>query len=568
MSKTFATGNILDVTNLSIAFGSSCVLQNLTFLLKSGESLGIVGESGSGKSITALSLMGLLPPGAKTTSGRANLALPNQGTVNLIGLNTEKHKHLRGKHLAMIFQEPMTSLNPSMRCGKQVEEAIAVHQQLSAKQLKIRCISLLKEVQIIEAEKAYKSYPFQLSGGQKQRIMIAMALAGNPSILIADEPTTALDVTVQKEIIGLLNSIVKKRGMSLIFISHDLGVISEVTNRIIVLKDGALVEQGETAQILLAPQHPYTKGLMACRPPLNKRPIVLPTVQQYLSGDNMACIPEQNMDKENKRIYSGHPILNVDSLNVEFITQRNFFGSTTRAFKAVNNLSFNLYPTETLGLVGESGCGKTTLGRAILGLTPYASGNIMYKENNIKSFSKTQMAQFRQDVQLVFQDPYSSLNPRLTVGETIMEPIEFYGLAKSKHAQRSKAEELIARVSLPPNSFYRYPHEFSGGQRQRIGIARALAVNPKVLVCDEMVSALDVSVQAQILNLLNQIKKDFGLTYIFISHDLSVVKYMSNRILVMQNGSIVEYGIADQVFNAPTSEYTRKLIDAIPGYSS
>ena len=430
------------------------------------------------------------------------------------------------------------------------------------------CISLLKEVQIAEAEKAYKSYPFQLSGGQKQRIMIAMALAGNPSVLIADEPTTALDVTVQKEIIGLLNSIVRRRGMSLIFISHDLGVISEVTNRILVLKDGILVEQGETAQIILAPQHPYTKGLMACRPPLNKRPIVLPTVQQYLSGDNMGCIPEQNMDKENQRIYSNQPILNVSGLNVEFITQRNFFGSTTRSFKAVNNLSFNLYPTETLGLVGESGCGKTTLGRAILGLTPYASGNILYREKNIKSFSKTQMAQFKQDVQLVFQDPYSSLNPRLTVGETIMEPIDFYGLAKSKNAKRSKAEELIARVSLPPNSFYRYPHEFSGGQRQRIGIARALAVNPKVLICDEMVSALDVSVQAQMLNLLNQIKKDFGLTYIFISHDLSVVKYMSNRILVMQNGNIIEYGIADQVFNSPTSEYTRKLISAIPGYSS
>lgn len=568
MSKAITPNNILDVTNLSIAFGSSCVLQNLTFSLKLGESLGIVGESGSGKSITALSLMGLLPPGAKTTSGLVNLTLPNEDTANLVGLNTDKHKQLRGKHLAMIFQEPMTSLNPSMRCGKQVEEAIAVHQQLSVKQLKIRCISLLKEVQIAEAEKAYKSYPFQLSGGQKQRIMIAMALAGNPSVLIADEPTTALDVTVQKEIIGLLNSIVRRRGMSLIFISHDLGVISEVTNRILVLKDGILVEQGETAQIILAPQHPYTKGLMACRPPLNKRPIVLPTVQQYLSGDNMGCIPEQNMDKENQRIYSNQPILNVSGLNVEFITQRNFFGSTTRSFKAVNNLSFNLYPTETLGLVGESGCGKTTLGRAILGLTPYASGNILYREKNIKSFSKTQMAQFRQDVQLVFQDPYSSLNPRLTVGETIMEPIDFYGLAKSKNAKRSKAEELIARVSLPPNSFYRYPHEFSGGQRQRIGIARALAVNPKVLICDEMVSALDVSVQAQMLNLLNQIKKDFGLTYIFISHDLSVVKYMSNRILVMQNGNIIEYGIADQVFNSPTSEYTRKLISAIPGYSS
>ena len=568
MSKALPSDIILDVADLSIAFGVSSVLQNLSFSLKSGESLGIVGESGSGKSITALSLMGLLPPGAKITSGKANLILPNKSTVNLIGLDANKHRHLRGKHLAMIFQEPMTSLNPSMRCGKQVEEAIAVHHKLSTKQLKMKCIALLKEMQITDAEKAHKSYPFQLSGGQKQRVMIAMALAGDPSILIADEPTTALDVTVQKEIIGLLNSIVKDRGMSLIFISHDLGVISEVTNRILVLKDGALVEHGLTDQILLSPQHPYTKGLMACKPPLNKRPIILPTVQQYLSGENMATIPEQNMDEEHERIYSGQPVLNVNNLDVEFITKRNFFGSTTRSFKAVNNLSFDLYPSETLGLVGESGCGKTTLGRAILGLTPYISGSLLYKGNSIKEFSKSQMAEFRQDVQLVFQDPYSSLNPRLTIGEAIMEPIEFYGLAKTKKEKRNKAEELIARVSLPSDSFFRYPHEFSGGQRQRVGIARALAVNPKVLVCDEMVSALDVSVQAQILNLLNQIKKDFGLTYIFISHDLSVVKYMSNRILVMRNGSIVESGIADQVYNSPTSEYTKKLISAVPGYKN
>lgn len=568
MSKASAIENILEVTNLSIAFGLSHVLQNLTFSLKSGESLGIVGESGSGKSITALSLMGLLPPGAIAANGAANLNLPNENTVNLIGLHADRHKRLRGKHLAMIFQEPMTSLNPSMRCGKQVEEAIAIHHKLSKKQLKGKCISLFNEVQIAEAEKVYKSYPFELSGGQKQRVMIAMALAGNPSILIADEPTTALDVTVQKEIIGLLNSIVEKRGMSLIFISHDLGVIAEVTNRILVLKDGELVEQGLTSQTLLSPQHPYTQGLMACKPPHNKRPKVLPTVQQYLSGDNMTCIPEQNIDKENRRIYSNQPILNVDSINVEFITKRNFFGRTARSFKAVNNLSLNLFPNETLGLVGESGCGKTTLGRAILGLTPYVLGNILYKGSNIKSFSKTQMAQFRQDVQLVFQDPYSSLNPRLTVGEAIMEPIEFYGLTESKQARQKKAEALIERVSLPPNSFYRYPHEFSGGQRQRVGIARALAVNPKVLVCDEMVSALDVSVQAQILNLLNQIKKDFGLSYIFISHDLSVVKYMSNRILVMQEGNIVESGIADRVYASPSSEYTKRLISSIPGRNS
>ena len=565
MSKIAATTTILDVTNLSIAFGSTSVLQNLSFSLKSGESLGIVGESGSGKSITALSLMGLLPSGANVTNGVASLSLPNKTVTNLIGLDADKHRLLLGRHLAMIFQEPMTSLNPSMRCGKQVEEAIAVHQNLPNKQQKARCIALFKEVQISEEEKAYKSYPFELSGGQKQRVMIAMALAGTPSVLIADEPTTALDVTVQKEIIGLLNGIVKERGMSLIFISHDLDVISEVTHRILVLKDGILVEQGETVQILLSPQHPYTKGLMACKPPLNKRPMVLPTVQQYLENEKITATAEQNIELDNKRIYANHPILNVNGISVEFATKRNFFGRTLSAFKAVNNLSFALYPSETLGLVGESGCGKTTLGRAILGLTPYISGNILYNESNIKNFTKSQLAKFRQDVQLVFQDPYSSLNPRLTVGEAIMEPIEFYGLAKSKQARQKKAKELINRVSLPNDSFYRYPHEFSGGQRQRIGIARALAVNPKVLVCDEMVSALDVSVQAQILNLLNQIKKEFGLTYIFISHDLSVVKYMSNRILVMQNGNIVESGIADKVYNSPTSEYTKKLISAIPG---
>lgn len=554
---------ILEVVDLSISFGDSCVLSNLSFSLKLGESLGIVGESGSGKSITALSLMGILPQGARVTSGFAYFTLPNENRINLLTPEANSNK-VRGNLLSMIFQEPMTSLNPSMRCGLQVEEAIVTHNTLPKSKVKLSALSLLQEMQIPDPEKVYQSYPHELSGGQKQRVMIAMALASNPSILIADEPTTALDVSVQHEIINLLKRIIKSRAMSLLFISHDLGVISQVTNRLFVLKEGCLVEEGPTTQILTSPGQPYTQGLIASRPPVDKRPIFLPTVSDFLTKLIIPQPPERDIELENEKILLQPPILEVNNLCVDYVVKRSFFGKPTNIFRAVDNLSFSLYPGETLGLVGESGCGKTTLGRSILGLTPYQRGSIHYKGKDIAHYEKAELATFRQDVQLVFQDPYSSLNPRHTIGEAIMEPIAFYAQGKDKKQLRQRAIELLEYVALPANSFYRYPHEFSGGQRQRVAIARALSVNPKVLVCDEMVSALDVSVQAQILNLLNRLKDEFGLTYIFISHDLSVVKYMSNRMIVMQNGQIVESGFADAIYTNPQSEYTKILINSIP----
>jgi peptide/nickel transport system ATP-binding protein len=452
-----------------------------------------------------------------------------------------------------------------MRCGRQIDEAIALHNKLFGTKIKQKCLSLMEEMQLPNPEKVYKSYPHELSGGQKQRVMIAMALAGNPSVLIADEPTTALDVTVQKEIIQLLRRIVCERGMSLIFISHDLGVISEVTQRMLVLKDGCLVEQGYTSQILSNPQNPYTQGLVACRPPLNSRPKKLPTVQEFLSNSYPTSPELIDISAENNQIYARDHILSVSNLQVEYILKRNVLGRSVKSFRAVHNLSFNLFPGETLGLVGESGCGKTSLGRAILGLTNYSKGSIKYKGKEIKELYGSSLLDFRHEVQLVFQDPYSSLNPRHTIGEAIMEPLAFHKLVKGTANRQGKVMELLQQVSLPPDSFYRYPHEFSGGQRQRVAIARALAVNPKVIVCDEMVSALDVSVQAQILNLLNQLKRDLGLTYIFISHDLSVVRYMSNRMLVMQNGECVEFGPSDEISTNPKTDYTQKLIRSIPG---
>ena len=561
---------MLTISNLTIAFNNNPVLEGLSFSLGKGESLGIVGESGSGKSITALSLMGLLPPGARITSGSAIFTLEEEANpINLINLGEKNHRLVRGKGMAMIFQEPMTSLNPSMRCGRQVVEAIELHQKASKKEAKEKCLSLFTELQIPDPVKAFKSYPHQLSGGQKQRIMIAMALAGNPSILIADEPTTALDVTVQKEIIALLNHIVKSRAMSLIFISHDLGVISEITENLLVLKDGILVEQGKTEGLLTNPKHPYTKGLIACRPSLSEKPEKLLTVQHFVSEQSNR-IEIRNITSEEQKeidqvIYSQEPLLSINNLEVDYVIRRNLLGKPTRKFRAVQKISLNLYPEETLGLVGESGCGKTTLGRAMLGLVEYNKGSIVYRGKEINQMTRSEMLSFRRDVQLVFQDPYSSLNPRHTIGETIMEPIKFHDLVKEKTNLKDKALELIELVALPHDSFYRYPHEFSGGQRQRVAIARALAVNPKVIVCDEMVSALDVSVQAHILNLMNDLKRELGLTYLFISHDLSVVKYMSNRMLVMQNGQLVEYGKSEDIYSNPQTNYTRQLIAAIPG---
>lgn len=563
MAENQNTNPILDVKGLNVWFGQNQVLSNFALALAPGEALGLVGESGSGKSISALSLMGLLPPGAEVASGSASLFTHESSKINLLGTAT-KFEEVRGSLISMIFQEPMTSLNPSMRCGRQVEEAISLHNELSAEKVKAKCLSLLREMQLPSPEKAYRSYPHQLSGGQKQRVMIAIALAGNPSVLIADEPTTALDVTVQKEILNLLKGIIAKRRMSLIFISHDLGVVSQITSRLMVLKDGCIVEEGPTAKVLSSPTHPYTKGLIACRPPIDKRPKQLPTVGQLEDQRAIDDEGERDLHVESETLYIKDPLLEIKGLSVDYVLRRNLFGKPVDAFRAVDSLSLDLYPGETLGLVGESGCGKTTLGRAILGLAHYQNGTICYKGKDIKLFTKVEMAAFRQDVQLVFQDPYSSLNPRHTVGEALMEPIAFYDSSIGRSQLKSRAKELLEYVSLSSNSFYRYPHEFSGGQRQRIAIARALSVNPKVLVCDEMVSALDVSIQALILNLLNRLKYDLGLTFLFISHDLSVVKYMSNRILVMQNGRAVELGPADSVYNAPQSDYTKRLIGSVP----
>lgn len=564
MPHNSSTPANLSIQNLTVAFGEREVLKNLSFSISQGELVGVVGESGSGKSITALSIMGLLPQGAKINHGKIELRLNAEHVQNLALISEQEHRKVRGSVVSMIFQEPMTSLNPSMRCGKQVVEAIMLHQEKTFAEAKQICLNLFDEMVLPNPQKVFSSYPHQLSGGQKQRVMIAMALAGNPLWLIADEPTTALDVTVQKEIVGLLKHIAQKRNMGVIFISHDLGVVEEICQRIIVLKDGEMVEAEGTQTLLTNPRHSYTRGLIACRPPLQGRPFPLPTLESFVPAE-----AEENSISHvgNNALvdYASDPIIRIKDVTVSYTLKRNLWGAPTEKFTAVNNLSIDLYPGETLGLVGESGCGKTTLGRAILGLTPMEKGMITYCGKSLQEMNREELGQFRQEVQLVFQDPFSSLNPRHTIGQMLMEPIKFYGLASGADALRLRAQELLELVSMPADSFYRYPHEFSGGQRQRLAIARALTVNPKVLVCDEMVSALDVSVQAHILNLLNDLKRTLNLTYLFISHDLSVVKYMSNRVMVMHNGEIEELGWADEVYATPRSPYTKKLIASIPG---
>lgn len=561
---------MLRVNDLTISFSDNVVLNGLSFAIQQGDSLGIVGESGSGKSITALAIMGLLPHNAFIKSGEA-LYSPSEteNSVDLLSIPEQEHRHFRGKHIAMIFQEPMTSLNPSMRCGRQVLEAIKIHQNLHGHDAKKVCLRLFDEMQLPQTEKVFLSYPHEISGGQKQRVMIAMALAGNPKLLIADEPTTALDVTVQKEILQLLRELSANRGMGLIFISHDLGIISQITNRMIVLHKGSKVEEGDTQTLFKNPTHPYTKGLIACRPPRNVRPLKLTTVQDFISEKDVDSkfsmpISDEQWAGVNQKIYSNHPLLSVDNVSVNYVLRRNLIGKVVKSFSAVSSVSFNLYPGETLGLVGESGCGKTSLGRSLLGLTKTQSGTITYQGKVLQSMNTQEQRNFWRHVQIIFQDPYSSLNPRHTIGEALMEPLQVMRLFNDKHQRKRRVLELLDMVSLNHDSFYRYPHEFSGGQRQRIAIARALAVEPKIIVCDEMVSALDVSIQAQILNLLNDLKRELGLTYLFISHDLSVVKYMSNRILIMKDGKMVEYGNSDDIFSNPSSEYTQKLIDAIP----
>ena len=563
---TFVTMSkpLLSINNLEISFknegGYKAVIKNISYDLHENEILGIVGESGSGKSVSSLAIMGLLP---------VHISKVSEGTIvfdgkNVAHLSESELQNLRGNEIAMIFQEPMSSLNPSLKCGFQVQEILLQHTKLSNSDAKAETLLLFEKVKLPNPEILFEKYPHEISGGQKQRVMIAMAIACKPQLLIADEPTTALDVTVQKEIIQLLGDIQQETGMSIIFISHDLSLVSEIAHRVLVMYKGEIVEQGEVKQIFRNPEHNYTKALIASRPSLNFRLKRLPTIQDFLSNDiNPEIVTLDNRLQFHDKLYSQEPILEVINVEKEYFSTAGFFGKKS-GFKAVNDVSFKLYEGETLGLVGESGCGKSTLGNAILQLDKATSGQILYRGQDITKLGSAEIKKLRKEIQIIFQDPYSSLNPRIPVGKAIMEPMQVHGLYKNDKERKAKTIEILERVGLGGEYFNRYPHEFSGGQRQRIGIARTIALQPKLIVCDESVSALDISVQAQVLNLLNELKENFGFTYIFISHDLAVVKYMSDQVLVMNKGKIEEIADADELYANPQKEYTKKLIEAIP----
>lgn len=575
---------LLEIKNLVTEFRSdgevTKAVNNVSFTLNKGETIGIVGESGSGKSVTSLSVMRLIPNPPGEISGGEIIFHGKDGVVDLVKATEKQMRSLRGNEIAMIFQEPMTSLNPVYTCGDQVAEAIMLHQKVNKKEAKVITVELFKKVELPRPDVMFDTYPHQISGGQKQRVMIAMAMSCNPSILIADEPTTALDVTVQKTILELMMQLQQEQDMGIMFITHDLGVIAELADKVVVMYKGKIVEQGTVMDIFTNPQHPYTKGLLACRPPLNRRLHWLPTVSDFMSVDengemkeknksveevtaNLVISPEETA-KKHEKIYAQEPILEIENLKTYFPISKGVFGTAKEYVKAVNDVSFKVYPGETLGLVGESGCGKTTLGRTILKLVEPTEGKIVFEGKDITHLSVKEMREYRKEMQIIFQDPYSSLNPRITIGEAIMEPMRVHNVFSSDAERKERVMELLKRVDLPEQHFYRYPHEFSGGQRQRICIARSLALNPKFIICDESVSALDVSVQAQVLNLLNELKEEFKFTYIFISHDLSVVKFMSDKMIVMQEGVIKEMGYADEIYNNPKTDYTKSLINAIP----
>jgi len=557
---------LLSIENLSVDFITdqqiTHAVKNLTLQVNRGEILAIVGESGSGKSVTSLSILQLLPkPPAQYSNGK--IIFHEEDNPDMLKANSKQIREIRGSRIAMIFQEPMTSLNPVISCGKQVMEALLTHKKISTAEAKRITLQWFEKVKLPEPEKIFHRYPHELSGGQKQRVMIAMAMCCEPSLLICDEPTTALDVTVQKTILELIKELQEQQNMGVIFITHDLGVVAEIADRVAIMYKGEIVEQGIAKTIFEGAQHPYTKALIACRPVLHPKGERLPTVSDFLEGRQQPVIKNQNSEIENDK--SEIELIRVENLFVQFAGKTNLLGKVKSYFTAVNDVSFEIYKGETLGLVGESGCGKTTLGRALLRLTEPTSGKILFSHTDVTKLSNKKVKELRKDVQLIFQDPYSSLNPRLTIGDAIAEPMKVAGMEHNNRERKKKVAELLERVNLSSNMMNRYPHEFSGGQRQRIVIARALALHPGFLVCDESVSALDVSVQAQVLNLLNGLKKDLGLTMLFISHDLSVVRYMCDRIMVMNKGRIIESGPADEIYHRPKNHYTKKLIEAIPG---
>ena len=576
---------ILTLRNLKIAFRRekqwSEAVHGIDLDVFAGRTLGLVGESGSGKSVSSLAVMRLL--NEKTSRIQAD-SIQIEGE-EIKDFSENKMAAVRGKRISMIFQEPMTSLNPVYKCGFQVAEMILQHEgeralrqaqglYVSKAEAKRRVIELFKQVMLPRPEAIYDSYPHELSGGQKQRVMIAMAIACNPKLLIADEPTTALDVTVQLEILKLLRKLQAETGMGMIFITHDLGVVAEIADDVAVMHNGEILERGSVNEILNHPQHPYTQGLLACRPPMDVRLKRLPIVKEFLDGEwkggkeqilHDLQITESERKAHLEQLYSQTPLLKVEDLKTWYPLRKGVFSRVYGYVKAVDEVSLEVYEGETLGLVGESGCGKTTLGRSILRLAEPTGGKVWFDGIEVTALKGQALRDFRKQAQIVFQDPYSSLNPRITIGEAIAEPMRVHGIETDTSKLRHMVCELLEQVGLQAEHYNRYPHEFSGGQRQRICIARALAVNPRLVICDESVSALDVSVQAQVLNLLNRLKEERHLTYIFISHDLSVVRFMSDRVLVMYNGKPVEMNDADELFEHPQNDYTKKLIAALPG---
>ncbi|MGT3819776.1 ABC transporter ATP-binding protein [Acinetobacter baumannii] len=569
MSEQEKKTPLLHIENLRVSFKGEDkqyieTVKGISFDIPTNTTVALVGESGSGKSVTSLATMGLLPVGQSKIDEKSKIIFEGK---DLLGLSRTEMRKICGKDIAMIFQEPMSSLNPVFTVGNQIAEVLCLHMGMSRKQARQRVLELLKEVGIPSPETKIDAYPNQLSGGQQQRVMIAMAIACEPKLLIADEPTTALDVTIQKQIIDLLESLRQRRQMSMLFITHDLALVGEIADQVIVMRHGEIREQGTAEQVLEQPKDVYTRALLYCRPQMSQRPYRLPVTSDFMRQENNILV-EQSFDvseiPKRKRGLNGdeHIILEVKDLKKSFYSRKGLFGK--EEFQAVKGVSFKLAKGKTLGLVGESGSGKTTVGLLLMRLHQASGGQALIEGKDILSLTEKEFAKYQRKIQIIFQNPYASLNPRFTIGQILLEPMQIHGIGKDDAERKQIALGLLERVNLPEQAYYRYPHEFSGGQRQRIAIARCLTLKPEILICDESVSALDVSVQAQVLNLLQDLQDEFGLSYIFISHDLSVVKYISDQVMVMNHGEVVEIANSDELYAHPQHDYTKRLLQAIP----